>query len=430
LGISAADRRQLPTALLLVLAAGCIRDTRSGTLPAPGAATAAVPASDAEPRGDEPKVRIGLAVGSTRFALGGSAELRVSAPDGSLLARLPEGVVAEVVPHPGRLHLEAPRGVRADAPVLVISAAGGAVRLNGREYRGHAVLRRDAKGVTAVNVVGLEAYLAGVVGAELGTKDARDSEALRAQAIVARTYTLKNLGRRNADGFDLYAGVSDQVYAGIAAEAEPVRRAVRNTSGQVVMYQGALIDAFFFSTCGGRTAQGTEVFRNAARPYLRSIEDAPNGGPDWCSGAPRYRWRERWTGDVVARTLRHTLPAVARVAERDVEPVRDIRIGSTGPSGRVAELVLRLRDRDVRLDGPQARLVLRPAGTEPLRSAAFALATEHSGGRVSALVIEGRGNGHGVGFCQWGAIGRGRAGQSAPDIVAAYFPGTTITRLY
>jgi stage II sporulation protein D len=425
LGISAADRRRLPLALLLVLVAGCIRDTRPGTVPAPDARI-----ETAAPAGAEPTVRIGLAVGSTRFALGGSAELRVSAPDGSLLARVPAGVIADVVPRPGRLALHGPRDARAEAPVFVVSAQGGAVRLNGREYRGHAVLRRDAKGVTAVNVVGIEDYLAGVVGAELGTKDARDTEALRAQAIVARTYALRNLGRRNADGFDLFAGISDQVYGGVAAEAEPVRRAVRDTRGEVVTYQGALIDAFFFSTCGGRTAQGTEAFRNAVRPYLRSIEDAPAGGPAWCSASPRFRWQERWTGEVVARTLRQTLPKAAQVAEHDVEPVRDIRVGATGPSGRVSELVFRLRSGDVRIDGPQARQVLRPAGAEPLRSAAFTLATEHQGGRVSALIIEGRGNGHGVGFCQWGAIGRGRAGQSAPDIVTAYFPGTTITRRY
>jgi stage II sporulation protein D len=425
LGISAAERRRLPLALLLVLAAGCIRDTRPSTLPAPDAEI-----EIAEPKGAEPKVRIGLAVGSTRFAIGGSAALRVSTPDGSLLARVPAEVVGDIVPRPGRLELAGVGGARAEAPVLVVSADGGTVRLNGREYRGHAVLRRDAKGVTAANVVGIEDYLAGVVGAELGTRDARDSEALQAQAIVARTYTLKNLGRRNADGFDLYAGISDQVYGGVAAEAEPVRRAVRGTRGEVVMYQGTLIDAFFFSTCGGRTAQGTEVFRNAVRPYLRPIEDAPDGGPAWCSASPRFRWQERWTGEVVARTLRQTLPKATAVAERDVEPVRDIRVGATGPSGRVTELVFRLGKGDVRIDGPQARQVLRPAGAEPLRSAAFALAAEHTGGRVSALVIDGRGSGHGVGFCQWGAIGRGRAGQSAPDIVAAYFPGTTITRRY
>jgi len=391
-------------------------------VPAPEAGAAAV--------GTEPRLRIGLAVGSTRFTLGGSAELRVSAPDGALLTRVPAATTADVTPRPDQLALAGARGVHAAAPVLVVSSEVGTVRLNGREYRGHAVLRRDAQGVTVVNVVNAEDYLLGVVGAELGTKDERDYEALRAQAIVARTYTMRNLGRRNADGFDLYAGVADQVYAGIAAEFDAVRRAVRSTRGEVVMFEGAPIDAFFFSTCGGRTAEGTEVFRAASRPYLRSIEDAPRGGPAWCSASPRFRWQERWSGDVVARMLRQTLPKAAAVRPDEVEPLRDMRVESTTASGRVAELVLRLRNREVRIDGVQARQVLRPAGAEPLRSAAFTLAAEHQGGRVSALVIEGQGYGHGVGFCQWGAIGRGRAGQSAAQIVTAYFPGTTIARRY
>lgn len=422
MAISAAERRRLGLALLLIGAAACIRDSRPATLPEPAPTAGAA--------GTEPRLRIGLAVGSTRFTLGGNGELRVSAPDGSLLARLPAGASADVTPRPDRLALEGPRGVRADAPVMVVSAEGGTVRLNGREYRGHAVLRRDPRGVTAVNVVDVEEYLLGVVGAELGTKDERDYEALRAQAIVARTYTMKNLGRRNTDGFDLFAGVADQVYGGVAAEFETVRRAVRSTRGEVVTYQGALIDAFFFSTCGGRTADGTEVFRSASRPYLRSIEDAPRGGPAWCSASPRFRWQERWSGDVVARTLRQTLPKAAALHEDEVEPVRDVKVEATNASGRVAELVFRLRDREVRIDGVQARQVLRPAGAEPLRSAAFRLATEHQGGRVSALVIDGQGYGHGVGFCQWGAIGRGRAGVPAAQIVTAYFPGTTIARAY
>jgi stage II sporulation protein D len=404
------------------MVAGCIRDSRPAAVPAPDAA---LPAT-----GEEPRLRIGLAVGSTRFTLGGTTELRVSAPDGSLLARIPAGGTVDVTPGPDRLALDGGRGVHATAPVMVVSAPDSIVRLSGRSYRGHAVLRRDPKGVTVVNIVAAEAYLLGVVGAELGTKDDRDAEALRAQAIVARTYTLRNLGRRNADGFDLYAGVADQVYGGIAAEAEAVRRAVQSTRGEVVTYQGALIDAFFFSTCGGRTAEGTEVFRGASRPYLHSIEDAPRGGAAWCSASPRFRWQERWSGDVVARVLRQTLPRVAAVHEDEVEPVRDIRVQATSSSGRVSELVFRLRDQEVRIDGPQARLVLRQPGAEPLRSAAFTLAVQHRGGHVGELVIDGQGYGHGVGFCQWGAIGRGRAGHRAEQIVTAYFPGTTIARRY
>ena len=410
--------------LLLVTVAGCIRDARTAALPGPAA-----PAESVAP-GTEPKLRIGLAVGSTRFAVGGGEELRVSAPDGALLARLPAGASADATPGAGAVALAGSRGVRAQAPVMVVSSAAGTVRLNGREYRGHAVLRRDANGVTVVNVVGTEDYLLGVVGAELGTREERDMEALRAQAIVARTYTMKNLGRRNADGFDLYAGVADQVYGGIASEAGTVQRAVQSTRGEIVTWQGAPIDAFFFSTCGGRTADGTEVFRAASRPYLRSIEDAPRGGPAWCSASPRFRWQERWSGQALADALRRTLPRATAVHADEVEPVRDLRVAATGPSGRVSDLAIRLRDQEVHLDGVQSRQVLRPAGAEPLRSAAFALAVEHRGGRVSGVVIDGRGWGHGVGFCQWGAIGRGRAGARAEEIVTAYFPGTSIARRY
>jgi stage II sporulation protein D len=96
----------------------------------------------------------------------------------------------------------------------------------------------------------------------------------------------------------------------------------------------------------------------------------------------------------------------------------------------VAQLVLQLRSRELTVDGPLVRQVLRPPGGELLRSTAVTLATTHEGGRVHQLVIEGRGAGHGVGFCQWGAIGRARAGQRAPEILAAYYVGTTITRRY
>ncbi|MCU0620647.1 MAG: SpoIID/LytB domain-containing protein [Gemmatimonadales bacterium] len=384
-----------------------------------------------ERAGAEPEVRIALGVGADDLELGGGAALRVSAPDGALLASLPAGTSARVRPRPGQVALAGTRAGGVEAPVMVVSApAGGSVRLSGREYRGHLVLRRDRRGVTAVNVLPMEAYLLGVVGAELGTRAPGDREALRAQAIVARTYALRNLGRWNADGFDLYAGVSDQVYGGLAAENEAVRSAVEGTRGQVVTYQGALVDAFFFSTCGGRTANGTEAFRAADRPYLRSIVDAPPSGAAYCSVSPRFRWTERWTGEALANTLRRTVPSALQVSESEIVPVRDVRVARQGPSGRVAQLVLQLRSRELTVDGPLVRQVLRPPGGELLRSTAVTLATTHEGGRVHQLVIEGRGAGHGVGFCQWGAIGRARAGQRAPEILAAYYVGTTITRRY
>ncbi len=193
---------------------------------------------------------------------------------------------------------------------LVGAAAGDPVRVSGRLYRGVVEVLRDTGGVTIVNRLGMEAYLQGVVSAEMGRRSAAEREALRAQAVVSRTYAHRNLRRWAARGFDLYASVSDQVYGGLLAETPEGIEAVGSTRGRILSYGGTPIDAFFYSTCGGRTAEGTEVFRAANRPYLRSIADVGNDGLAYCVISPRYRWREEWSGATLLATLRRTLPEV------------------------------------------------------------------------------------------------------------------------
>jgi stage II sporulation protein D len=336
-----------------------------------------------------------------------------------------------VSPSPGKVDVRgAGPGGTASAARLVVRGDGGPVRVAGRAYRGDLVLVRDRKGVTVINRVGLEDYLLGVVVAELGVKDPADIEALKAQAIVSRTYALKNLGRWEADGFDVYAGVGDQVYVGILSESPLGRQAVEATRGHVITWQGQLIEAFFSSTCAGRTTRGTDVFRAADRPFLRSIVDAPPGGPAYCSISPRFSWRETWTGDVLRATLRQTLAAAAPVTQAEVDGLRDVRVAARHPDGRVATLAVVLRRRQVEVQGPMVRQVLRPPGGELLRSSMIRVTTTERGGRVAGMVIDGNGSGHGVGMCQWGAIGRARAGQSAEQILTAYYAGTAIVRHY
>jgi stage II sporulation protein D len=96
----------------------------------------------------------------------------------------------------------------------------------------------------------------------------------------------------------------------------------------------------------------------------------------------------------------------------------------------VAELVVGLAGTDVRVTGPTVRQVLRPPSGELLRSSSFSLTAEGAGRRVTRLIADGGGAGHGVGFCQWGAVGRARAGQDFQRIVAAYYPGAQLERLY
>jgi stage II sporulation protein D len=281
----------------------------------------------------------------------------------------------------------------------------------------------------AVNVVGLEEYLGGVVGAEMGRRGDPDLAALRAQAVVSRTVALKRIGQWRVRGFDLLSTVADQAYAGIAFETPLSTLAVAETRGVVVSDDGEIIDGFFHSTCGGRTADGREVFAGADRPYLRSVRDQNAAGVTWCAISPRYQWRESWTAAELARTLRETLPgaggSVALAAD-----VQELRVVGRTASGRVAQLEIAGPGGALSVAGTVARLLLRTTDGSTLRSANFALQVTRTGTGIVQLVVEGSGAGHGVGMCQWGALGRSRAGQEYQEILQAYFPGTQIIRTY
>lgn len=146
------------------------------------------------------------------------------------------------------------------------------LRLDGKPYRGviDLILNKDGK-ITVVNQLGMEEYLFGVVPAELSPKQFPESAALEAQAVAARTYALKNMGKFRAEGFDLTADVRTQVYGGVSGEQEAANDAVRRTAGIAVYYQDKLIDAMYMSTCGGKTEDFSSVFDAAPVPYLKSV---------------------------------------------------------------------------------------------------------------------------------------------------------------
>ncbi len=377
-------------------------------------------------------MRVGVSVGAAAFTLGGGAALLVTQPDGSPFTRIPAGEVWRVVPAGAELALiNATGGALPRAGALTVGPAEGAVvRTGGRDYHGTLDLLRDRTGLTLVNRVGLEDYIAGVVGGEMGRRDSSELEALRAQAVASRTYALRNMGRWRSQGFDFYGTVADQVYTGVRGENPLARDAVADTRGMVLTYGGAPIDAFFFSTCGGHTATGTEAFRGAARPYLRSIADVDGAGHAYCSGSPRFRWREEWSGAELRRTLEKTLVASGLAPSGRVGRILRVRTSGRTESGRVAQLEITTSAGAVEVDGQQIRSVLRLPGGDILRSNAFDLTATYAAGQVSRLVADGRGAGHGVGMCQWGAVGRARAGQRFPEILAAYFPGTDLQRYY
>ena len=142
----------------------------------------------------------------------------------------------------------------------------------GKNYRGIFILRGSRRGTILVNVLNLEDYLKSVVPGELSPYYFGEIEALKAQAIAARTYALKNIGQFGDLGFDLYATPQSQVYEGMSLEHPLSSRAVAETKGEVAVYDGMLINALYTSTCGGATENAEAVFGGNAVPYLQSTQ--------------------------------------------------------------------------------------------------------------------------------------------------------------
>jgi stage II sporulation protein D len=316
----------------------------------------------------------------------------------------------------------------AGSDALVLTPGGAPLRANGRPYRGAiSVTPAGTRTVRIVNHVEIEDYLLGVVPAEIGHRAESEIEAVKAQAVAARTYALAALGQYGAAGFDLFATAQDQVYAGVAGEDSVAARAVRETAGLVLLSRGELARAYYSSTCGGRTAAVTEVWDKPPAPYLRGGADrsARRGSEAaFCAASPYFAWTEEWDAPALDRTLAAHLHEEVELGGKPAGHLTGIKVITRGRSGRVVDLELRTTTGRHVVSGDRIRWVLRrdAQGDPILRSTLIRVdRVERKAGRVRRLVISGRGNGHGVGMCQTGAIGMAEIGYSFRDILRHYY---------
>ena len=437
---SGVERRAVLASLVAAIALSC---TPAG--PQPGArppvsrpatqrpsAPPTVPVSPATVPVGGGLVRVGLAVDADSVIVsgtGGSPAFEVVASNGSVLYRGGENDRL-IVRHDGGLRGRTPDGRTVTLPELasVRSAPGsvGYVMIDNAQYRGAVLLRSSADGgVTAVNTLDLETYLLGVVPREIPVTQ---FQAVKAQAVAARTYAVGQMGRRESLGFDFYASVQDQVYGGIGAENDIATRAVAETAGEILTYDGEPIDAFYHSTCGGRTAAIDEVWNSAPVPYLRSVSDEKPGGGAWCDTSSRYRWTQAYNRDQLRTVLATNL--AARGA-RGVSEVQNVEVAEESRSGRAAWSVVTVDGDDYRVRGDSIRWILRKPDNTLLNSSLLLEIDAHrNGGEIDSLTVHGGGWGHGIGMCQVGAMGRAAAGHSYRDILAAYYQGATLSRIY
>jgi stage II sporulation protein D len=320
---------------------------------------------------------------------------------------------------------------RAGPFVARAANAANTLLVDGKRYRGVVWFVPSDDGLRVINVVSIDDYLAGVVPYELGTGAERDLEALKAQAVAARSFAMARTAERRGkgSGYDLVATQNDQVYGGAGAEKEVATRAIRATSGEVLRVDGRVVAAPFFSACGGQTADPADAWEGTeGSRWLRSVSDRlPGSDRAYCDIAPRATWRTGFS----AADLERALESVARQRGRDLGTrLRDVSVGDRSANGRASTVTLTTETGAHRVRGAALRMALRGSRGEMVASTAFSVANiERRSDRVVWLELAGVGHGHGVGMCQWGAIGRARAGQDYRTILRAYYPGATLGRL-
>ena len=325
-----------------------------------------------------------------------------------------------------------------------------------RAYQGELEFRIDRNGkLAAINVVPLEEYPKGVVPGEMATTF--PLEALKAQAVAARTFFLYNFGRVHVDDpFDVCADVHCQVFVGSKSRIEKIEKAVRETRGVVILQKDQLCTTPFSAVCGGHTENSENVWSGDPQPYLRGvydivnaesvaskfdlsleenartwIESSPsvfcnvekNGNPDYAAYAAKFfRWQASFTRQELEKNIKdYTGKAFGALV--DLEAV------SRGVSGRIIQLRV-IGTKDNITIGKELR-IRKALSPKTLYSGCFVVDKKGgSNGLADEFVIKGAGWGHGVGMCQIGAAIMAEKGGDAKAILQHYYTGTKIKRLY
>jgi stage II sporulation protein D len=331
----------------------------------------------------------------------------------------------------GRLMVENDRGetIASDLDEINIIPRGNQNRLHfgGKRYRGMMKLAPSGQTIKVVNVLYIEDYLRGVVPPEIGPRIDEEIEAIKAQAVAARTYTMSHLKQYGEEPYDMKSGVADQVYEGADAEVKLVNRAIEETGGRVAMYHDDFITAYYHSTCGGMTDNIEAVWDKNELPYLKAVDDSSA-----CSWSKYFNWQEVYTEPQLRARLEQYL-TTEKGREIHLGRILDITIDQRTAGGRVAKLSVRTEDDIYRFFKDRIRWVLGRASNPDLilPSDRFTVDVEHlADGVAGQIVVAGAGYGHGVGMCQCGAIGLSRQGWACDKILMRYYSGITIKQLY
>jgi len=260
--------------------------------------------------------------------------------------------------------------------------------------------KSSGSGLSIINRVPIEDYVASVVGAEYGLDDI---EGAKAMAVVARTYALHALSTNK----NLLDSERSQVYKGLHKATAAARLAAQSTAGEVLTWKGELIEAVYSASNGGRTASNASVWGTNAIPYLESRKD-----PFDADVSPHASWSFEMDEEKMEKALSSAFGL----------NVRSVRIQETARDGRVTQVELKGKNGSKTVSGSAFRAALaRSFGAMTVKSTYFDLDEKRD-----RYVLNGHGFGHGVGLSQWGAHGMARDGRTYDEILDFYYKGVRL----
>ena len=287
----------------------------------------------------------------------------------------------------------------------LVGSAPVRVAVNGRGYRGLIEVTAADKGLLVVNELPLEEYLIGLINCEISS--AWPMEAVKSQAVIARSYAVFQKQARRGAPYQLESSVMDQVYNGSDLEDSRAARGVQETAGEVLLFDDKVIQAFYHSNCAGHTEASKNVW-GMSIAYLRGVPC------QYCIESNPIRWEQNIPLAKVETAL--------RAAGFQVSGLKELKVQGRNESGRVQEVAVGSARGRVAVPGAAFRKAL---GYTAVKSTNFEI-------RVSGddCLISGSGNGHGVGLCQWGAKQRATDGFQYHEILSYYYPGVKLGKGY
>ncbi len=286
---------------------------------------------------------------------------------------------------------------------VVVESWGSTVCVNGTCYRGLMELHNILGRIYVINVVTMDEYLCGVVPKEVSPS--WDDEAIKAQAVAARTYAYYHLMQKKDAIYDLDATTNFQVYGGFSAENERTSRAVSMTSGEIAAFNNKPIQAFFHSTCGGATTDDRFVWEGDDKEYIAGVKC------EYCKNSPHYSWDETITLYEMRMYLEKKYKGVGAITGLSFKK----------NEGRITSVTVTHKNGRLTVTGNEFRLLFPD---KKIKSTWFEAVKTREG-----LALHGHGWGHGVGLCQWGAEGMAQKGSGYRDILKYYYRGIQIINI-